>query len=159
MMKPKPITEKRIIWLGTTAENQEMADKRIPELLKIPAAVRFLSCEPLLGPIELGKDALAGIHWIIAGGESGKHARPCNVDWIRGIVRQCMAANVPVFVKQLGSNAWIGRDEWHNNQSVKANDLREGPLVKLLTEHPKGADPAEWPADLRVQQFPKGVRS
>ncbi len=107
------------VWLGVSVEDQPNADNRIPELLKIPAAVRFLSCEPLLGPIEfsdvskrsdaikqLGKKALDGIDWVIAGGESGPGARPCNIEWIRSIVRQCQAAGTSCFVKQLGSKPY-----------------------------------------------------
>ena len=100
------------IWVGASCENREQADKRIPELLKIPAKVRFLSLEPLLGPIALSGtrpdrlgapinfDWLSGIHWVIVGGESGPGARPCDIEWIRDIVRQCKQAGVPVFVKQ-----------------------------------------------------------
>jgi protein gp37 len=88
------------IWLGTSVENQAMADQRIPDLLKIPAAVRFLSMEPLiedLGPIDL-----TGIDWVIVGGESGPKARPMHPDWARSIRDQCVAAGVPFFFKQWG---------------------------------------------------------
>lgn len=101
------------VWIGTSVENQEYADKRIPELLKVPARVRFLSLEPLLGPIEfsdltkrsdavsqLGKKALNGIHWVIVGGESGSSRRKCELSAITSIVEQCTLAGVPVFVKQ-----------------------------------------------------------
>jgi protein gp37 len=100
------------IWLGVSCENQEMADKRIPELLKIPAAVRFVSAEPLLGPIDFYAvepvAKLGGyqnyppdpIQWVIVGGESGKNHRPCSVEWIKDIADQCQAAGVPVWVKQ-----------------------------------------------------------
>ena len=77
------------VWLGTTVENQEWADKRIPHLLAVPAKVRFLSCEPLLGSVDLSAFAKKGrkspIHWIIAGGESGAKARPMNPDWARSL--------------------------------------------------------------------------
>jgi protein gp37 len=106
----------RNVWLGTSVEDQEAADKRIPELLATPAAVRFLSCEPLLGPLELERwlhdsDCVAAgdedpplgvcicnepredhISWLIVGGESGPGARPCDVGWVRDIVQQCEAA-------------------------------------------------------------------
>jgi protein gp37 len=141
-----PIVPKNIIILAT-AETQEMIDKRVPELLTIPAPVHGLSCEPLLGPIELGltrqqpqerlgmDNRLHQINWVIVGGESGKNARPCNVDWIRDIKDQCAAAEVPCFVKQLGSQPQRG-------------------LCVIETIHPKGGDPEEWPIDLQVQQFP-----
>lgn len=89
------------VWLGATVENQAAADTRIPELLGCPARVRFLSCEPLLGPIKL--DLPAGINWVIAGGESGPGARPTHPDWVRGLRDQCRAAGVPFFFKSWGS--------------------------------------------------------
>jgi protein gp37 len=96
------------LWLGVSVENQEAADERIPELLLTPAAVRFLSCEPLLGPVTLHEDGLdwltsdhcCGVDWVIAGCESGPGARPCNVEWLRSIRDQCAAAGVPYFLKQ-----------------------------------------------------------
>lgn len=100
-------------WLGTSVENQEQADKRIPELLRVPAAVRFLSCEPLLGAIDLEDLAYeavgpdwAGfnrlIDWVIVGGESGANARPMNIKWVYDIRDQCVNAGVPFFFKQHG---------------------------------------------------------
>lgn len=121
------------VWLGTTVENQEEADRRIPHLLKVPAAVRFLSCEPLLGPVDLTEiavwrpelhasimlDVMRGtggtpktppgrLDWVIAGGESGPGARPMHPDWPRALRDQCAAAGVPFFFKQWGE--W-GPDE------------------------------------------------
>lgn len=118
------------VWLGVSVENQVTADARVPLLLQTPAAVRFLSCEPLLGPVEIrgglqgcgdcdpcigGRvDQCAvgshhtgalhpdGIHWVIVGGESGPKARTCDVAWVRSIRDQCRASSVPCFVKQLG---------------------------------------------------------
>ncbi len=100
------------IWLGVSVENQEQADKRIPILLQIPAAVRFLSMEPLLGPVDLqyptfnGADSihrLEGIHWVIVGGESGHNARPMHPDWARSLRDQCQASNkTPFLFKQWG---------------------------------------------------------
>ena len=107
------------VWLGTSVENQEAADKRIPHLLETPAAVRFLSCEPLLGPVDLrGKDTQGSaldpyeddpkIHWVITGGESGLGARPAHPDWFRQIRDDCEAAGVPYFHKQHGEfTPWI----------------------------------------------------
>lgn len=118
------------VWLGTSAEDQPAADARIPDLLATPAAVRFVSLEPMLGPIDLTRidfgaewlDALAGyrsmkewandifdagprIDWVICGGESGPHARPMHPDWARSLRDQCAAAGVPFFFKQWGE--WI----------------------------------------------------
>lgn len=117
------------VWLGTTAENQEWADKRIPELLKVPAAVRFLSIEPMLGPIDLGfleacdhsrqSHADVGcwraIDWVICGGESGPHARPMHPEWARSLRDQCAAAGVPFFFKQWGEHAPIDQPWKQNN--------------------------------------------
>jgi protein gp37 len=97
------------IWLGTSVENQQAADERIPHLLRCPAAVRFLSCEPLLGPVNLevpweGEQTspTLQIDWVIVGGESGHNARPTHPDWARSIRDQCEAAGVPFFFKQWG---------------------------------------------------------
>lgn len=136
------------VWLGATAENQEMADKRIPLLLAAPAAVRFLSCEPLLGPITLHpgilgcRGALAEtygnplIHWVIVGGESGHHARPFQLEWAQAIVDQCRAASAAVFVKQLGAFPRA-----HGLQVYPTNDA-------------KGGNINEFPPGLAVRQFP-----
>ncbi len=107
----------RNLWAGTTVEDQRAADKRIPYLLRVPARVRFLSCEPLLGPVELpwgatldgeATDEIPGIHWVIAGGESGPGARPTPPDWFRSLRDQCAAAGVPFFFKQHGD--WLPED-------------------------------------------------
>jgi protein gp37 len=87
------------LWVGVSVENQRWTS-RIDELRKIPAAVRFLSCEPLLGPLELD---LTDIDWVIVGGESGNHARPMRAEWARSIRLQCEAQNVPFFFKQWGT--------------------------------------------------------
>lgn len=130
------------VWLGVSVEKQAAADLRIPDLLRTPAAVRFLSCEPLLGPLWLER-WLDELDWVIVGGESaqGNRLRWCNVEWIRSIVEQCQAAKVPVFVKQLGSGCYTGEDE--------------GTHYLLPLKDRKGGDPDEWPEDLRVRQFPR----
>jgi protein gp37 len=101
------------VWIGTSVEDQKAADKRIPELLQIPARVRFLSCEPLLGPVDLSdylgfiegdyKKPLIG--WVICGGESGPHARPMDPAWVRTLSKLCLHAEVPFFFKQWGE--WL----------------------------------------------------
>lgn len=109
------------VWIGTTVENQKYADLRIPHLLSIPAKVRFLSIEPLLGPIRLhewllsehGRRLIAakpGLVWIIVGGESGHKARPMHPDWVRSIRDQCQAAGVPFHFKQHGE--WIAMNDF-----------------------------------------------
>lgn len=137
------------VWLGVSVENNDYVS-RIEKLLKAPAAVRFLSLEPLLGPMNLRdhifymdvdtwKAAPSKIHWAIVGGESGPNARPCQLGWIAGIVAQCKAAGVPCFVKQFGSNAWDG-----------------GTRIRLSG---KGGDPTEWPGDCREwpREWPRKV--
>jgi protein gp37 len=91
------------VWVGTSVENQHFADLRIPELLRTPAAVRFISAEPLLGPINLLRGGLGTwLHWVIAGGESGHTARPMSAEWVRSLRDQCQSAHVPFFFKQWG---------------------------------------------------------
>lgn len=87
------------IWIGTSVENDKVLD-RIEHLNNIPAKIRFLSCEPLLGPLE--NLNLSDIHWVIVGGESGPGARPMEVEWVRSIRDQCSEANVAFFFKQWG---------------------------------------------------------
>jgi len=154
------------VWLGVSVEDQRAADERMPLLLQTPAAVRFVSCEPLLGAVDLspwlavggakpvldesgyniipGRAPMRPIDWVIIGGESGPGARSCDVAWIRSIVRQCRAARVPCFIKQLGARPY---------------DSERGPLttptdVRLHLDDRKGADMAEWPPDLQVREWP-----
>lgn len=87
------------VWMGVSVENARFLH-RIDDLLMAPAAVRFMSCEPLLGPLETLP--LDGIQWVIVGGESGPGARPMRIEWIRSIYRQCRKARVPFFFKQWG---------------------------------------------------------
>lgn len=86
------------VWLGTTAENQEEFDRRKPHLVAVPAVVHFLSMEPLIGPVDMGD--LAGLEWIITGGENGAQYRPADHDWFRSLRDQCKAADVPFLFKQ-----------------------------------------------------------
>lgn len=116
------------VWLGVSVENQEQAYQRIPYLLGIPARVRFLSCEPLLGLVNLGnyldetnfgvKTFQSGIHWVIVGGESGPGFRTMDLDWARFLRDQCVIAKVPFFFKQesglrSGMNPTLDGVEWH----------------------------------------------
>lgn len=96
------------VWVGTTVENQEYGERRIPALLDIPAKVRFLSCEPMLGPIDLAAASDqavmdGGIGWVIAGGESGPKARPMHPQWARALRDECLDARVPFYFKQWGT--------------------------------------------------------
>jgi protein gp37 len=97
----------RNVWLGTTAENQKWADRRLDELMRYPAAVRFTSCEPLLGEIDLTRwlapaGSGTGLNWVIAGGESGPKSRPMNPAWAEAIRDQCTRSGVPFHFKQWG---------------------------------------------------------
>jgi protein gp37 len=89
------------VWIGTTVENQEWAEKRINHLIELPAAVRFLSCEPLLGALDLSR-WLDRIHWVIVGGESGPYARILDPTWVCGLRDQIVKADKAFFFKQWG---------------------------------------------------------
>lgn len=160
----------RNIWEGVTAENQRWADVRIPQLLATPAAVRFVSAEPLLGPVDFsthkalnpdgsfaGWRVPHGLHWVIVGGESGPGARPCDVEWIRAVVRQCQAAGVAVFVKQLGARPVdlhaTCADTHEPAECWPFGTRSEG--QRIILRDRKGGDPGEWPEDLRVREFPE----
>lgn len=115
------------VWLGTSCEDQATANERIPYLSQTPAAIRFLSCEPLLGPIDLSGGPLwngnpGRINWVIAGGESGPRARPMHPDWARSIRDQCLAAGVPFFFKQWGA--------WLNYNDCPSVGVKQVPLSK-----------------------------
>jgi protein gp37 len=155
------------LWLGVTAEDQTMADLRIPELLVTPAAKRFVSIEPLLGPIDLYRGGWSFLEkltspsgkryerldWVIIGGESGPKARRFDIDLARAIAMQCREAGTPYFVKQMGNFAVLrpaGGEEVHCPR--KPERLGDGYWRLPFTG--AGADPIEWPADLRVQEFP-----
>lgn len=151
------------VWLGVSVENQKAADERIPLLLETPAAIRWLSCEPLLEKVDLTfvendgyklncltgtqkdmgrpcEDAQNKIDWVIVGGESGNGARDCEVHWIRKLVKQCQSAKVPVFVKQLGSKPYV-------------RDLIVSGYLPISNK--KGGNIEEFPTDLQIREYPK----
>jgi protein gp37 len=179
------------VWLGVSVEDQAAANERIPVLMTTPAALRFVSAEPLLGSVNLRKltrgwrepghtcerevyplDGMMAIPdcdwdvgkiaWVIVGGESGPRARPCAEEWIRSIVEQCRGSGVPAFVKQLG--AYVVSEHRtapaemmaHPERLTAADRAPNGEVWawRAGLAHPKGGDPAEWPEDLCVQQFP-----
>jgi protein gp37 len=165
------------VWLGVSAEDQTRLDERLGHLLACPAAVRFLSCEPLLGPIRLPRDAKErGLGWVIVGGESGARARPCNVRWVRELVGQCRDFGIPVYIKQLGrfvvdrndagfdAEDWVGEDGTPVEKSawpcstldVEPMDpmAYQGAPVRVRLRESKGKVMAEWPMDLRVREVP-----
>jgi protein gp37 len=116
-------------WVGTTVEDQQRAEQRLPHLLAIPAPVRFISAEPLLGPIDVGP-WIAGLDWVIAGGESGPRARPSQVDWVRSLRDQTKAANKVFFFKQWGN--------WAPSTGAA------GPLARLRTKDSRTLDGRTW---------------
>lgn len=180
------------VWLGVTAEDQKRADERVPVLLGVPAAKRFVSAEPLLEALDLSAwlDPIAivcaiahhrhtnhdcngggegarcngcgldwengrGLDWIIVGGESGPGARRFDIAWARSIVRQCADAKVACFVKQLGAVPVIPESEWRKEGGRLICPGAPDGFARLALQDKAGADPAEWPEDLRVQNFPK----
>ncbi len=148
------------VHLGVSTEDQATADKRIPLLLELPAAVRFISAEPLLDELTVSRwlhencDTSTDpafpcnckarrktiLNWVIVGGESGKGARPFLTDWAKSLVKECASAGVPCFVKQLGSRPF------HHDEHVTGG---------LSLKDSSGADINEWPPELRVQEFPR----
>jgi protein gp37 len=112
------------VWMGVSVENQTVVG-RVDDLRQVPAAIRFISCEPLLGPLELN---LEGIQWVIVGGESGPGARPMQAEWVESILRQCRRDNVAFFFKQWGG-------------------VRKGLAGRQL----HGRTYEEWPADLACE--------
>jgi len=134
-----PTLPLRNVWLGVSVENQQYKS-RIDILREIPAAVRFLSVEPLLE--DVGVLDLRAIHQVIMGGESGPGARLFDIQWARSVVQQCKAAGVACFVKQLGSNPF-----------VQLNEELEAAAIYLKSR--KGGAMEEWPSDLQVRELPK----
>lgn len=160
-----PVHRKNV-WLGTSVENQEQADRRIPELLKCRdlAPVLLLSVEPLLGPVDLAvpwegepEHPTLQVDGVIVGGESGRGARVCHVDWIRAVLSQCQAADVPCFVKQLGPAVQANYGDMDIAHPMMGwKHLRWVGEEQVCRPHdPKGGDWTEWPEDLRVRQLPE----
>jgi protein gp37 len=150
------------VWLGTSCEDQETANTRIPLLLDTPAAVRFVSAEPLLGPISYIQAQM--LDWIIVGGESGPHARPMHPDWARGIRDQCILGGAKFFMKQWGE--WIDQDVRTSAIGRKPNaghdhELPPTPIDELgphmwrvgKKEAGRLLDGREW------NEFPEGARA
>lgn len=132
------------LWLGATVVNQQEADRDLPKLKATPAAVRFVSYEPALDNVRFGDHLIVRkIHQIIVGGEStqGAAARPFNVHWARNTRRQCQVHGVAFFMKQFGANPVFHEAPFYEPKRIQLKDRA-------------GAEPAEWPEDLRVQEFP-----
>ena len=160
------------VWLGVTAENQKAADERIPLLLKCLAAVRFVSIEPMLGPVNLecvkdfnypnhftkyeriyslsGERSILGhkcteekLDWVIVGGESGSGARPMHPDWARSIRDQCQATNVPFFFKQWGE--WLHEHQLGMKIVAEGSKLTAFGFKGIIKHVPNGAEGHQWP--------------
>lgn len=125
------------VWLGITVVNQEEADRDIPKLILAPATIRFLSIEPLLGPVILRPEWLEHIDWVIVGGESGPGARPMHPDWARSLRDQCAAAGVPFLFKQWG--------EWNS-----AMPRPSGEAGKFALIPDRWADGPFWPSRVAI---------
>jgi len=150
--EPEPTWPLPNVWLGVTAEDQQRANERIPDLLEIQATVRFVSIEPMLEHVDLiptgalqvsaidGEVWNSRVDWIVSGGESGHDARPMDLAWTRDLITQCQGADVPVFVKQLGTR-WA---------------KKLGQPTSRFSPYPgrKGQNIEAWPKDLRVREFP-----
>jgi len=131
----------RNVWLGTTVENQEEADRRIPHLVQCPARVRVLSCEPLLGPVSIRR-YVRKLELVIAGGESGHRARPMNPQWARDLRDQCVDAGVPFFFKQWGE--WVSVSEVEGDGPI--HQFPDGRCVRRIGKKAAGRtlDGVEW---------------
>lgn len=147
------------VWLGVSVEDQATANERIPLLLECPAAVRWVSYEPALGPVDFeglslddgsGLSAFRtgdlddedGLDWIVVGGESGPGARPFDLAWARSVISQCSEAGIPCFVKQLGA------------RPLTQHPMEPGALLVVSLADRKGGDTSEWSEDLCVRQWP-----
>lgn len=161
--KPLPCVEQKHrtnVWLGTSIESNDQIS-RWHELAKCRelAPVLWISAEPLLGPLDVAAIECDGVRpdWIVFGGESdqGQPARPCNVQWIRDGVRQCRELGIVPFVKQLGSNSQIEAepDDW--DWPATAAFVHGRALIEFRDR--AGANPDEWPDDLRVRVLPEAV--
>ena len=155
------------IWFGASVEDQETADDRIPQLLRLPVAVRWICVEPMLAPVDLSpwlglttsaagaggesrcqhcrwdnagaRPASAAIHWLVVGGESGPRARACHVNWIADTLRECRKAGIAAFVRHLGSAA-----HWDH----------AGETCLMPKSSRKIGSVAHWPAPLQMQAYP-----
>ena len=146
------------MWLGVSCENQPALDARLSHLRATPAAVRFLSLEPLLGQIWLPNPA-DDIDLVIVGGESGPGARPCWIDSIRTIIASCAGTGTSVFVKQLGARPYQVAQSPEPNCNCREFACEHRSMIPstewLKLKSRKGSNPAEWPADLRIREMPK----
>lgn len=162
----------RNVWIIATIVNMKEALRDIPTLMRVPAAVHGISYEPALEALDWdllfdrgaygpGNEREFSLpHWVIVGGESnqiGHRARPFDLAWARSAVAACKAARVACYVKQLGSAPYWGpKSPLPDGVMVDPRGLADDPIgIRLVTKNRGGADPSEWPEDLRVQEFPR----
>jgi protein gp37 len=156
------------VWVGTTAEDQPSADRRTRELYRVPARVRFLSCEPLLGPVDItngecnrwscptrtvqgvpvewsdpGPDFIP-VDLVIVGGESGSHARPMHPGWVRWLRDQCLKSGTAFFFKQWGEWAPAGSEPRHGDVWHLGHNADNKPWTQPWAPDSKGASPGRW---------------
>ena len=147
------------VGIGVSAENQSRIHERIRHLLTTPGVMRWVSIEPMLGIIDVAgylggyyymrpAHSFQQLDWVVLGGESGSTARTCRVSDIRGAIRECRDAGIPCFVKQLGANPRGILDGYTKGEADWMTDVLD----------PKGANAAEWPADLRVRELPEFLK-
>lgn len=151
------------VWVGTTAGDLPGWRKRVKYLRRLPAVVRFVSVEPMLGP--MAGVELAGVDWVIIGGESGAGARPFELAAAGALLKLCQASGVAAFVKQFGARPVISVEAWRAEADGgraplitprgRTPEVEGAGLVQLALNHPKGEDPGEWAPRFRVQEFPK----
>lgn len=147
--------------LGVSGGTQRDADERLAVLRDVPSALRWLSAEPLLGAVVL-ESHLPHLDWVVVGGESGRHARKCNVEWIEAINAECRAHDVPCFNKQLGRYPYEGAEQrdCYSLRRCGMVDCADGCVFGLAyhVRHPHGADTDEWPDHLKVRELPPMMR-
>jgi protein gp37 len=147
------------VHLGASVSDQATADANVPALLACPAALHWLSAEPLLGPVDLVATSMRSamridapqIRWVVVGGESGPGARPFHLEWARSLIEQCQAAGVAVFVKQLGARP---HSSSMDDKRHCGDTMLPSPFRMILVDR-KGGDSHEWPDDIRVREMPR----
>lgn len=151
------------VHLGVSVENQEAADERIPLLFATPAPIRWISAEPLLEEINIRswllRSADLNIDWAVVGGESGPGARNFNLEWAGSLIEQARNANVPIFVKQMGSRPRVSNAnlfDWPLT-TMLYGEGQEAAGARVAFANKKGGDMSEWPESLRVREFPKKI--
>jgi protein gp37 len=151
------------VWLGVSAEDQATYNARVPLLAHhVPAALKWVSAEPLLGPLQLRGTGHIHLGWLVVGGESGAGARPFDTSWALRLIAECHESGIPIFVKQLGAKPFQSLHLKGQRLAVDKEGLRMRMVIGeasfsngIELADGKGGDMAEWPEDLRVREFPR----